>query len=406
MHKWVLKKSAVKRFETGHPWVFSNEIESVKGPESGDVVDLVNSSGRFLARGFANTSSLISFRKLSSTKEEITLQWVKHKIIEKRNLRISLGLRGSRRIVHGESDGLPGFIVDEFISAEKNYWSVHIHSAGMERILRHVSAEDFFKMFKDEVNLSGMVIRRDSKSRDLEGLKTLEPEIAGEVPEEMKIDVDVGNILNFDVSLRTGQKGGFFLDQRKNVEWLRNFLQNMPLGPSVRVLDAFCYCGQWGVGLGDLGVHMKKETHVTFADSSKPALEAAEKNAKRYGIHQKCLDLDLVDSDWPVAEDFDVVVVDPPALIKSKKHYFAGRRAYLKVFLRGLKATKPGGVFVASSCSFHLSREDLRETLMECQQILGISIKIMHEFTSPPDHFRSPEFPEGDYLKGCVCLKL
>ncbi len=406
MHKWVLKKSAAKRFETGHPWVFSNEIESVKGPDEGDVVDLVNSSGRFLARGFANPSSLISFRKLSYARDEITLDWVKNKIIEKRNLRTALGLRASRRIVHGESDGLPGFIVDEFVSEGNLYWSVHVHSAGMERILRHVTAVDFFKLFNDELNLKGMVIRRDSKSRALEGLKTLEADIAGDVPDEMSIDVDVGKILQFKVNLKSGQKGGFFLDQRRNVAWLRALLKDISYGSKVKILDAFSYCGQWGVGLGELFAEQKISVHSTFADSSKSALEAADLNAKQYGIETRCLDLDLVESDWPVEEDFDVVVVDPPALIKSKKHYFAGRRAYLKVFLRGLKALKPNGIFVASSCSFHMSREDLREVLLECAQIQSIQLKIMHEFSSPPDHLRSPDFPEGDYLKGLVCVKL
>ncbi len=406
IHKWILKKSAAKRFETGHPWVFSNEIESVKGPEPGDVVDLTNSSGRFLARGFANPLSLISFRKLSFEREEITLSWVKNRIIQQRALRNQMGLLGSRRVIHGESDGLPGFIIDEFFADGKSYWSVHIHSAGMDRLLRHVTPEDFFKLFKEEMKLSGMVLRRDSKSRELEGLKSLEIECAGEVPDELLIDVDVGKLLQFHVSLKTGQKGGFFLDQRNNVSWLRDFLKNFTFGPSVKVLDAFSYCGQWGVGVGDLLESRKIHSHVTFADSSKFALASASLNAKRCKLESKVLELDLVESDWPIGEDFDVSIVDPPALIKSKKHYFAGRRAYLKVLLRGLKALKPHGVFVASSCSFHMSREDLREVLLEAVQILGHPVKIVHEFSSPPDHLRSPEFPEGDYLKGFVCLKL
>ncbi|MEZ4816165.1 MAG: hypothetical protein R3A80_13345 [Bdellovibrionota bacterium] len=183
-------------------------------------------------------------------------------------------------------------------------------------------------------------------------------------------------------------------------------MKNKDYTGTVKVLDAFSYCGQWGVGLGEHFVSQKLSADVTFADSSKAALEAAALNAKRYGIKATCIDLDLVENDWPIGEDFDVAVVDPPALIKSKKHYFAGRRAYLKVFLRGLTALKPGGILVASSCSFHMSREDLREVLLECMQIQSIEIKIIHEFAGPADHFRSPQFPEGDYLKGFVCLKL
>jgi hypothetical protein len=115
----------------------------------------------------------------------------------------------------------------------------------MERLLRHVSAVDFFKLYKEELNLSALVLRRDSKSRELEGLKILEPEIAGSLPEQMQIDVDLGKVLQFSVNMQSGQKGGFFLDQRRNVAWLRDFLKNVKFSGSVKVLDSFCYCGQW-----------------------------------------------------------------------------------------------------------------------------------------------------------------
>jgi hypothetical protein len=109
----------------------------------------------------------------------------------------------------------------------------------MERLLRHVSAVDFFKLYKEELNLSALVLRRDSKSRELEGLKILEPEIAGSLPEQMQIDVDLGKVLQFSVNMQSGQKGGFFLDQRRNVAWLRDFLKNVKFSGIVKVLDSF-----------------------------------------------------------------------------------------------------------------------------------------------------------------------
>ena len=119
MKKWILKKPALRRFESGHPWVFSNEIESVKGIEKGEVVDLHDPSGRFLARGFGNTASLIAFRFLSDSKEEIDLEWFVQKIFERRSLREKLGLRASRRLLHGEVDGTPGLVLDEFVAGSE-----------------------------------------------------------------------------------------------------------------------------------------------------------------------------------------------------------------------------------------------------------------------------------------------
>lgn len=403
--KWVLKKSAVKRFETGHPWVFSNEIESIKGPDKGDFVDLMNSSGRFLARGFANPASLISFRKLSDQREDIDLAWLTNKIKDRRNLRNKLGLRASRRILHGESDGLPGLILDEFAEGKNLYWSIHIHSAGMDRIMNRYSLKEFRAQFAELKELQGIVLRRDSKSREMEGLAILEPETLGSVPENCIIDVDHGELLQYKIDLVGGQKGGFFLDQRKNVSWLRDFLKFYHFeSKSPQILDAFSYCGQWGVGLGHSLVNQAQKPNIVFADSSEPALGLAIENASHYKLTAESVKMNLVDEEWPWLQMFDVVVCDPPALIKSKKHYFAGRRAYLKVILRGLKALKKRGIFVASSCSFHLSRHDLLETLMEAQNLLGIKLKLLHEFSLPPDHLRVPEFPEGDYLKGFVAV--
>ena len=403
--KWVLKKSAAKRFETGHPWVFSNEIDSVKGADKGDFIDLVNSSGRFLARGFANPASLISFRKLSDQRIDIDLNWLTTRILERRNLREKLGLRGSRRIVHGESGGLPGFIVDEFVAGTKVYWSIHIHSAGMDRMMNRYALKDFAANLSSVKGLTGIVVRRDSRSREMEGLSILEAEVWGEVPPECVISVDQGELINFRVNLLTGQKGGFFLDQRRNVAWLRDFLKFYSFEDSEpKILDAFAYCGQWGVGLGTALTGQGLKPQITFADSSESALQAAKDNALHYDLTSEIVKMDLVDGEWPWNQTFDVVVCDPPALIKSKKHYFAGRRAYLKVVLRGLKVLRPKGIFVVSSCSFHLSRYDLLETLLEAQNLLGVKLKILHDFSLPPDHLCVPEFPEGDYLKGFVVV--
>jgi 23S rRNA (cytosine1962-C5)-methyltransferase len=406
MKKWVLKKPALRRFESGHPWVFSNEVESVKGIEKGEVIDLYDHSGRFLARGFGNSTSLIAFRSLVDSSKEINLEWLVYKILERRSLREKLGLRASRRILHGEVDGTPGLILDEFFSGSKIFWVFHIHSAGMERLFQQFTLSQLKDQFQKISNLEAMIVRRDSRSREMEGLSLLEVEVAGELNSEVSIDVDQGEIVQFKVNFKEGQKGGFFLDQRKNVEWLRNLIKYYKFETSSpQVLDAFCYCGQWGLGIARelQSLHLKPQ--VIFSDASESALESALQNAFQYQIEAEKIKLDLVETDWPWLNKFDLVVCDPAALIKSKKHYFAGRRAYLKVFTRSLKALKSKGVFVFSSCSFHLSKSDLLELLKEAQDALGCKTRILYEFSLPADHSRSPNFPEGDYLKGLIGIR-
>lgn len=406
MKKWVLKKTALRRFESGHPWVFSNEVESVKGIEKGEVVDLYDRSGHFLVRGFGNPASLIAFRSLGKSTKEIDLDWIVQKILERRALREKLGLRASRRILHGEVDGTPGLVLDEFSSGQKIFWVFHIHSAGMERLFQQFSLGQLKEQFQQIPDLQSLIVRRDSRSRELEGLELRDVEVVGSLDSEIKIEVDQGELVQFNVNFLEGQKGGFFLDQRKNVEWMRNFIKYYQFEtPSPQILDAFCYCGQWGLGLARELQLMNLKAQVIFSDASENALQAALQNASRYQIEAEKVKLDLVEADWPWLNRFDLVVCDPAALIKSKKHYFAGRRAYLKVFTRSLKALKSKGIFVFSSCSFHLSRGDLVELLKEAQLALGCKTRILHEFSLPPDHLRSCDFPEGDYLKGLIGVR-
>jgi 23S rRNA (cytosine1962-C5)-methyltransferase len=160
------------------------------------------------------------------------------------------------------------------------------------------------------------------------------------------------------------------------------------------------------VGLGQmLKTQRALEPFVQFADSSESALKSAERNAQEVGLKCEVSRFDLVENEWPWKELFDIVVCDPPALIKSKKHYFAGRRAYLKAVLRSLNSLQKDGLLVLSSCSFHLAREDLKEIIMEASQIIKTPVRILHDFSAPVDHLRGPEFPEGDYLKGLLCIK-
>ena len=400
-----LKKSELKRFQSLHPWVYSNElVESSKGIEAGSIVELCLENGDFLALGFANSKSLIAFRVLTRKKEDIDASFFIRKISEARKLRDTLGLQGSRRIVHGESDYLPGLIIDEFFissneTQRESILSVHLNSAGIDKAWNDFAlSEKISQIFTDTDICRAIIIHRDSKGRELEGLADLPQEFihvqAAELDfANLKIDVDVGEVLPFCVDLISGQKGGFFLDQRANVATLRNTLQKMKFNSPVRVLDLFSYCGQWGVGVGAL-LKDKHSVEVTFADASDKALALATRTSKDLGLAAQSVQLDLVEKDWPwEPRSFDVVICDPPALIKSKKHYFAGKRAYEKVMARASRLLKYNGVFVASSCSYHLSREDLRE-------VLNPQLRIFGELSLPPDHTALTSFPEGHYLKG------
>jgi len=382
----VLKRGQDKRVLGGHLWVFSNEVAEIRGePVVGDTVRLLDSSGRFLGLGFFNPGSLISFRLLSSKDGEIDQNFFEERI------RRALEFRGtflpgvsSFRAVFGEADGLPGLIVDKY----EKYLSVQYLSAGMEKNSALIVAA-LEKIFSPE----GIVGRNDSSLRKLEGLEERVDVLSGNVPEKVKIEE---NGCFYIADLLSGQKTGFFFDQRENRSAIAKYCRGK------RVLDCFCHTGAFGINAAKAGA-----SEITWVDSSKPALDLAEENTKLNGLGDKFNGIvsnagEYLEKLAKEGNKFDIIIVDPPAFIKSRKHFSVGYKAYRNLNASALGLLKSGGILATSSCSHNLSPADFRNMIVESAGRAGVQARLLELRSQGRDHPVLLSMPETEYLKFAI----
>lgn len=394
---WTLKKDALKRFQTGHPWVFSNELEgSPRGIQPGELVELRDREGHFLARGYGHPSTLIAFRVLSRVKREdvTTPDFFWGRLEAARKYRQDMGLAGdSYRLCFAEADGLPGLIVERFATSSGQVFVIQSQTAGMDRLLAD-PLPVFQRLAGSDWDKTAVILKNDAGARALEGLKQEDAKIlhpgAGLGP------VKIGGQI-FDVDLVDGQKTGFFLDQALNIQQLLKFLPAEPL----KVLDLFTYVGQWSTHIGAA----RPDSDFTVADASASALELATRNVARVlktgQVH--AVKTDLVEKFANVGEGpFDVVICDPPALIKSRKELPQGRHAYLKLNMESLKVTRTGGLFVTCSCSHLMNEGDFEDMLLKAMSRAGVQVQWLFHGSQSPDHPVRLEFPQGRYLKAWI----
>jgi 23S rRNA (cytosine1962-C5)-methyltransferase len=431
-----LKAREERRFRQGHPWVFSNELQEVpKSITSGEVVSLHDAGGGFLAHGFFNSVSLISFRELTRNPEEPGIapegcseEFFFNRFNQAERYRNSwFDSSQSYRLVYGEADGLPGLVIDRFSGDEGTVFVVQPHSAGMDRslsailgALRRLSTGD-----ADSGPIRA-VLRRDASSREKEGLKR-EPVVAVDLEDGREIaDLDplrnfrfrvpgvMGTTIALSADLGGGQKTGFFFDQLQNIRLLETILlrklrHEKRAGEGIRVLDLCSYVGQWGTHL--LQVFRERSVHpvsITCVDASEPALRFAEKNIReagaRLGIGRELtvesLKADVLEPMPSIEEaSYDVVVADPPAFIKNRKSVPQGKQAYAQLFLAAIRRVKPGGLVVCCSCSQLLGHEDFLEVLGKATRRSGRRVRWIAQGSPSFDHFQRLEFHEGLYLK-------
>jgi 23S rRNA (cytosine1962-C5)-methyltransferase len=386
LEKITLKQNEEKRVAAGHQWVFSNEITSVTGaPAAGDTVELYSYSDKFLGTGFYNPHSLIAFRFLSRKKEEIGKEFFIQKLLKALYFRKDIypGME-SFRVVFGESDGLPGLIVDKY----GNYLSVQFLSAGLEKN-RAGLVEALKEVFKPE----GIIARNDSGLRALEGLEEKNEILFGNIPE--KVTVDEGGC-KFYADLAGGQKTGFFFDQRENRAVLAGYCKGKDF------LDCFCHSGAFGIYAAKAGAKI-----VVWVDSSKSALALAGENATLNGLegefNGECADAAVYLAALKEKSlKFDIINIDPPGLIKNRKNFHAGYRLYLKLNTLALEALKPGGILASSSCSHHMGREDFRKMLAQAATDSGKNVRVLEVRSQARDHPALISMPETEYLKFVV----
>ncbi|MEY4617199.1 MAG: hypothetical protein RJB66_2159 [Pseudomonadota bacterium] len=434
MIRWVLKKGDDRRLRSGHPWVFSNELmSSPKGLIPGELVEMVDQKGHFLARGYGNPHSLIAFRAVSwseGEKEILSPDFFVNRLMRAWKVRSLSGLQQSFRLCYGEADGMPGLIVDRYITKTGVVFAVQLLTAGMQKNL-HSIAESVFSLLLERARQEGLtsfdghqlaiVIRNDVNIRKLEGLQVEEPVVlVNKMPVGLKeIEIAIDSPEQSDpvwmtVDLEGGQKTGFFLDQRGNIFDILEYLKRSTLpsmaNKKIRILDLCCYVGHWSTQLVRFLKTQNINVEVHLLDISKEALRLAEMNVKRVcGSADKVVvhQADVLNSLDQFADGgFDIVIADPPAFIKAKKDLPTGSHAYLKMNTHAFRITSPKGLVVSCSCSGLMELDNFRDILRKAQVRQSMMMPSVVMGGHSPDHPIIMSFPEGIYLKMIAHLKV
>lgn len=386
MGKAKLKKGEEKRIQSGHLWIFNNEIEKVSDlGENGEIVEVFDHKENFVARGYYNKHSLISVRILTSDPhQEIDKDFLKEKITKAYQYRKNIYPQlSSYRVVYSEGDLLPGLIVDKY----ENFLSVQILTLGMER-LKPFILEVLEELFQPD----GIVLKNDSAFRELEGLKKEVKMVKGNFDALLIIE-EYG--LKFYVDLVKGQKTGFFFDQKEN----RNLTAT--LSKNRKVLDCFCYSGGFALAATKGGA---KE--VLGVDESETAIKLAQENAQLNNFSnitfQKQEVFNFLRKLNSAREKFDLIILDPPAFVKSKEKLKEGIKGYKEINLQALKLLNSGGILISCSCSYQLSKEDFLNMIKSAAADSGKIVRLVKEITQAADHPILLSMPETHYLKGVI----
>lgn len=385
-----LKPREDKRLRIGHLWIYSNEVDITKNPlksfAPGALARVEDSRGKALGLASVNPNALICARLLTRRADAtIDTDWFIRRVGRALALRERLYAQPFYRLVHGEADGVPGLIVDRY----GDVCVVQIGTAGMEALKL-----DIVEGLKHTLMPTGIVFRNDTPVREIEGLPAY-VEVLGDVPEH--IDINEGGV-TFRVSPGGGQKTGWFFDQRHNRDRLAAYV------PDKKVLDVFSYIGGWSLRALKFGA-----ATATAIDSSASALEAAQQNAALNHFSLETLKGQAADTLKTLRDTgrrFDVVIVDPPALIKRKKDLDAGAEHYAQLNRLAMQVLEPDGILVSCSCSHHMSEEQLQRLLLREARNHGRNLQILERGGQGPDHPVHPAIPETFYLKAFFCRVL
>ena len=383
----ILKPTQEERLLAGHAWVFSNEIREVRAeepPQAGDLALVVTAGGRELGLAFYHPNSLIAARMLTrSPKEPVDKAFFLQRLSDALAYRekVCPG-ENAYRLCFGESDGLPGLVVDRYGSI----LVLQILSAGIERRLDWVQAalEELFKP-------QAIYLKNDHRTRSLEGLPLECRTLSGTLPEKVAI-VEGG--LRFMTAVGAGQKTGHYFDQRDNRAFLRPYFAGR------NVLDLYCYTGGFAVAAAKAGAKT-----VLALDSSGPALTLARENARLNGV-EGGVSFDEGDAEEALGafatlkQPFkpDMIVLDPPSLVPAKKHLPKALRLYAKLNSLALRALPRGGLLATASCSHHVSREAFVTMLRDAQTKAQRGARLIALRGQSADHPILLAMPETEYL--------
>ena len=382
-----LKRNEDRRLHAGHLWIFSNEVDTGQTPlpkfKAGELVRVLAHNDRALGLAYVNPKSLIAARMLETWKIPDTA-WLAARIRAAMALRDRLYPGPYYRLVYGESDGLPGLVVDRYGTS----CVVQIGTAGMEQ-LKHQLLEALIQVVRCEA----VLFKNDSSAREMEGLPSYVEAVKGSFDAPALVIEDG---LEFQAPLAEGQKTGWFFDQAANRRALAKYLPH-----SARVLDVFSYVGAWGVRAAHLGAR-----EVTCVDSSAAALDLAAANAERNRVKvatRKGDAFDVLEEFAQQGARFDVVIIDPPAFAKRKKDLPKALAAYKRLNQLAIQVLAAEGILVSCSCSFHASAEELQDAIAKAARGADKHLQILEMGGQAPDHPVHPAIPETRYLKAYFC---
>ncbi|MGL5937250.1 MAG: class I SAM-dependent rRNA methyltransferase [Phocaeicola sp.] len=379
------KEESLKRF---HPWIFSGAISRIEGePEEGEIVDVFTSKKEFIACGHYQVGS-IAVRVLTFKQEVVDQPFWKRKLEVAYDLRRSLGLaenpnNDTYRLVHGEGDNLPGLIVDIYgHTAVMQAHSIGMHMCRMDiadalanlvpDVIQHIYYKSETTLpFKAELGAENGFIKGGSSA-----------------------NVAVENGLKFHVDWLKGQKTGFFVDQREN----RDLLERYSKGKSV--LNMFCYTGGFSFYAMRGGA-----TLVHSVDSSSKAIDLTNKNVELNfpgDMRHESYAEDAFKYLEKMGDQYDVIILDPPAFAKHRDALRNALRGYTKLNAKAFEKIKPGGILFTFSCSQVVDKTSFRNAVFTAAALSGRSVRILHQLTQPGDHPVNIYHPEGEYLKGLV----
>lgn len=380
--KIILNKGREKSILRKHPWVFSGAVFGVSQElKDGEIVDVVDSKNNHLATGFFSDRGSIVVRIVTFGDEIFDTSFWSKKLLSAWNLRIrllDLNETNAFRVIHGEGDGIPGLIIDFY----NNNWVIQAHSSGIYQQIETIASaikENFSSYCETIYCKSSSTLPNTGTDFFLfgENQKTIAKE----------------NNIQFHVNWVEGQKTGFFLDQRDNRKLLAEFSKDK------KVLNTFCYTGGFSIYAQEAGA-----TLVTSVDISQKAVDLATENMKLNfpDANHKAVASDVFEFLKENHQEYDVIVLDPPAFAKNIKSKHTATQAYKRLNIAGIKALAPNGILFTFSCSQVIDDLLFYNTIAAAAIESGRNIRVLHKLEQGPDHPTNIYHPEGHYLKGLV----
>jgi 23S rRNA (cytosine1962-C5)-methyltransferase len=388
-----LRKGADHRLRGGHLWVYSNEIDTARSPlqsfAPGDLVGVMNANGRLLGSAYMEPHSLICARVYALGEQRVMdAPFFCERLSAALAARLAAFDKPFYRLVYGDSDTLPGLIIDRF----GDILVMQLNNSGLERY-----REPLLQAVVATLEPAGVLLRADSRSRREQGLSTDSEVVHGNVPQHAPLEE---NGVHFSAPVFDGQKTGWFYDHRQSRARLAAWVNGKT------VLDVYSYIGGWGIQAAAFGA-----SHVCCLDSSAQALDGVMVNAHLNAVHDRVSTLrgsapEQMAELHAQGSRFDVVILDPPAFIQRRKDLKKGIAAYRRINELALQLVNPGGILVSASCSMHLSRADLISCVQQAAVRIGCEVRVVEQGAQGPDHPIHPAIPETEYLKALFVRKL